>query len=197
MEALVLGFVLAVLALAFFVGKRIIPNYEEHVEVHGIKPHVPSEEVGIFGTRHVDVAEILAEHQGEPLEEEHNPGVEQALAYGAELWEEGEREQAVETLLLALIDEQDNPDLLLALGDAYLELELKDQALEAFERALEVLPEDISVLTRLAETAEEMGDTGYALELYQRVITINPEVADAAAAVERLGYNDDDLSGNQ
>jgi len=177
-----------IIIAALALGRRIEPFGLEKEIAPGVKPHVPSEEVGIFGARQVKVEEILAQGStGFPLEEETvNPEVEKALEEGAELMEEGETDQAVDTLLMALVDEPENPDLLLALGDAYRELELYGQALDTYEKAGDILPGDVTVLMRLAETFEILDEKVQAMEIYQEIMHINSEIAEASDSVERL-----------
>ncbi len=184
----VLAAVGVIIAAALILGRQIKPHELEQEIAPGVKPFIPSEEMGVFGTRRVRLDEFLApESPGFSLEaDENDPAVEQALEAGNELLYEGEKERAVETLLAALADEPDNPDLLLAIGDAYREMNLYEQALDSFQKARDVLPGDVSVLERLAETSEILGLEAQALEAYREIVQINPEIAGAGEAVERL-----------
>ncbi len=187
-ELFVLAAVGVIIAAALILGSKIKPNELEQEIAPGVKPFVPSEEMGIFGTSRVRLDEFL--EPGNPgfslQEDENDPAVEKALEAGSELLDEGEEDRAVETLLAALADEPDNPDLLLALGDVYREMGFHEQARESFQKARDVLPGDVSVLERLAETYEILGLEAQALGAYQEIVQINPEIAGAAEAVERL-----------
>ena len=186
-----IGFVVLVLVCALVVGRKIVPFELEQQVVPGVKPYVPSEEVGIFGTKQVRFDELLAQGaEGTvPIQEEINLEVEKALKLAEDLWHEGAKEQTVEALQQALIVEKDNPDLLLALGDAYLNLGQTDKALQAFDRANRVLPGDVTVLVRMAEVLESVGNAAFALDLYNEILGINPEIAEATDAVHRLTYH--------
>jgi tetratricopeptide (TPR) repeat protein len=177
-----------VLILGVLVGRRSEPFELEKEVAPGVKPFVPSEEMGILGTRRLQMQEILKqEGEAVPLEDWTNsPEVEIALEEGMNLLAEGQPELAVEKLLKALAADPDNPDLLLALGDTYQALQRYQESLKAYIHAEAVLPEDVSVLLRLGEVWQLLQEPDRALEVYRRVLNINPEDAQAADAIDLL-----------
>ncbi|HZW83028.1 MAG TPA: tetratricopeptide repeat protein [Candidatus Deferrimicrobium sp.] len=177
-----------VLILGVLVGRSSEPFELEKEVAPGVKPFVPSEEMGILGTRRLQMQEILKqEGEAVPLEVWINsPEVEIAIEEGMNLLAEGQPELAVEIFLKALATDPDNPDLLLALGDAYQALQRYQEGLEAYLKAEEALPEDVSVLLRLGEVWQQLQEPDRALEVYRRVLIINPEDAQAADAIDLL-----------
>ncbi len=180
--------VAAVLAMAALVGRKSEPYELRQDAAPEIKPFIPSEEVGIFGTRRVVVEDILAGGgTGVSLDQMQNsPRVEQALEEGAELVLKGHPDRAAEILADALILDPDNPDLLLALGDTYQIMGLFQESLEYFVRADAVVPGDVSVLLRLGQLLERLEERERTLAVYQQILAINPDDAEAADAVGRL-----------
>ncbi|MDA8443169.1 MAG: hypothetical protein M0Z55_12490 [Peptococcaceae bacterium] len=74
----------------------------------------------------------------------------------------------------------------LAQGDAYSAAGQLEAAQRNYQKAVELLPGDVTALLRLADTEARIGQVKTALAHYLQVLQINPEIADAVAAVQHL-----------
>jgi tetratricopeptide (TPR) repeat protein len=101
-------------------------------------------------------------------------------------------EEAIESynsaLELALEDEQD-PNVWNRKGNALLELERFDEALECYRRAIEMEPENDVYWTNMGVALLELERFDEALEAFNRALMINPKNEDAGILREECLEN--------
>jgi len=73
-----------------------------------------------------------------------------------------------------LVHQPDNPDLLMALGDALLREERVAEAVESFQRAAELQPDDWSVAFGLGTALRRQDDREGALRWWRRALELDP-----------------------
>ncbi len=81
----------------------------------------------------------------------------------------------LETIRGELAHRPDDPDLLLALGDALLREDRARDAAAAFERAAEQRPDDWSVAFALGTALRRAGDRADALRWWHRALELDPQ----------------------
>jgi tetratricopeptide (TPR) repeat protein len=89
----------------------------------------------------------------------------------------GEYDAAIVNYGEALKLRPDDPSILLALGQAYLDAGREDDAARAFERVLAAAPDDSRALTGLAYLEMKSGDAAEALAKLERALAADPENA--------------------
>ncbi|MGB2910494.1 MAG: tetratricopeptide repeat protein, partial [Anaerolineales bacterium] len=135
--------------------------------------------------------------QNRPLERvreelvEVSPIANRYIEIGEEYWEQGQRENALESFRQALEVDPGNIKARVSVGTLLLETAEYEAAVSAFENALALDGEDIAALggfckaqLALGDRARDEGKSYRAIEFYQAVLAINPE---HSAARERLG----------
>jgi Tfp pilus assembly protein PilF len=105
-------------------------------------------------------------------------------------------DEAIETFIVVVEreggDDEDAPDQLFRdarywLGVEYLRNGQAQQALVALEPLLDGSPYDAEAAKVMAEAHESLGDPAAARALYVRVLEVQPDDAEAAAGLERVG----------
>lgn len=135
--------------------------------------------------------------QNRPLERvreelvEVSPIANRYIEIGEEYWEQGQRENALESFRQALEVDPGNIKARVSVGTLLLEAVEYESAASAFENALALDGEDIAALggyckaqLALGDRARDEGEPDRAIEFYKAVLAINPE---HSAARERLG----------
>ncbi len=135
--------------------------------------------------------------QNRPLERvreelvEVSPIANRYIEIGEEYWEQGQRENALESFRQALEVDPGNIKARVSVGTLLLEAVEYEAAVLAFENALALDGEDIAALggyckaqLALGDRARDEGEPDRAIEFYQAVLAVNPE---HSAARERLG----------
>ncbi len=82
----------------------------------------------------------------------------------------------LETLLM---DDPDNFDILVSLGNAYYDISEPQKSIEYYERALAIKPDAPHVLVDCGAMYRQLGQTDKAIELFSRAIDIDPQLPQA------------------
>lgn len=117
---------------------------------------------------------------------------------GAGLYLDGKYEEAVEKLEEAkaagFSDESDPSALNSVLGNAYMELQQIDKAIECYDEALSMDDDNVRNYVNLAVAYRQKGDTEKAKELYSKALSIDPDYAELNSSLGTLylleGNND-------
>ncbi len=93
---------------------------------------------------------------------------------------------AVETCRALLAEDPEQPTCRVLLADLYAERGLAEAAEMTLQTRLEQSPTDVAALTRLAKLYAAQGKLAQARARYERVLAIEPDNADARAALARM-----------
>ena len=105
---------------------------------------------------------------------------------GTMLLQDGEPEKAIEILEPAYVQDPENVDVLLTLGDAHYQAKNFPRAAELFEATLSRRRPDTAVLNALAVCYGEMGHRDKVLQYLERSLELDPDQEPIKALKEHL-----------
>jgi len=105
--------------------------------------------------------------------------VDENVAKGTELAEQGDFQGAAAELEAALEKDQDNVPAMTMLGVAYYKLQRLDEAIAQFRQAIDLTPDDAGIHSNLAAAYVQNYELEKGLAEYQMAIQLDPELAEA------------------
>lgn len=98
--------------------------------------------------------------------------------------DQGRYEQAAENFRNALLLTPTNSDVMFQLAQTYVSLKQNDDALKTYQSLLRIAPEHLEARLQLAEIHRQRGNWNAAYQEYQRIIALNQNSSQAAAALD-------------